>query len=132
MSSPVKVVLAEDDADDRIFFQNFLRDRKDLVILETVENGSELIEHFESIVDDMLPNLIILDQNMPKLTGIQTLSLLKKNKRYVHIPVLIYSTYANKALVESCLATGASLVLTKPSDKEGYNKMIDDFFAAAQ
>jgi len=132
MREPVKIILAEDDADDRIFFHNFLRDRNDLQFLEPVENGSELLERLDTLAEAMLPDLIILDQNMPKLNGTQTLEALKKNKRLANIPVLIYSTYANQSLTAYSMEGGAVLVLTKPSDKEGYNKMIDDLLSAAE
>ena len=130
MAVPVKILLAEDDADDRIFFLDFLRGRKDIEWMPPVENGSELLAALKQA--KQLPGMIILDQNMPKLNGIQTLHFLKTDPRYAGIPVMIYSTYANDLLVEEGLNRGATMVASKPSDPAGYNRMMDDFFDASQ
>ena len=123
-----KVLLAEDDSDDRILFQTFFSDRKDISLLQPVINGLELIECLMNIpADHDLPDLIILDQNMPKMNGKQTLSYLKSNKRYANIPVVIYSTYTDNTLVVDCKKLGAVMVAVKPIDNEGYQRMMDDF-----
>lgn len=130
--APKKILLAEDDVDDRIFFYDYLHQRKDISLLPSVENGVELFEFLDAIADDSnLPQLIILDQNMPKRNGIQSLQILKSNKRYSQIPVMIYSTYTDARLVDNCTAMGALLVTSKPLTPEGYNKMIDTFLQAA-
>lgn len=121
-----KVLLAEDDSDDRMFFETFLTGRTDMLLLGSVENGAELIETLRSGDETQeLPDIIILDQNMPKMNGLETLKLLKSTKRYTHIPVVIYSTYINDKLIESCLVSGASLVLAKPDGRDGYLMMMD-------
>jgi CheY-like chemotaxis protein len=62
------------------------------------------------------------------MNGLNTLQFLKSNDRYAQIPVMVYSTYLNDILVTNCMNAGASLVLSKPEDKDGYHKMIADFF----
>ena len=126
--APVKILLAEDDLDDREFFFDFLIHRKDIEILPVAENGAALLQCLENISNDSsLPDLIILDQNMPVRNGLQTLCLLKDNKRYTHIPVVIYSTITDERLKEACSAMGASSIFVKPATKEGYDNMINDF-----
>lgn len=123
-----KVLLVEDDSDDRLLFQTFFSGRKDISLLPPVINGLELIEYLMNISSDHeLPDLIVLDQNMPKMNGKQTLSYLKSNERYSKIPVVIYSTYTDSTLVVDCKKLGADLVAVKPIDDEGYQKMMDDF-----
>ncbi len=124
----MKVVLAEDDSDDKFFFVYFLEDRDDITILNCVENGLEVLEFLNALADDSdLPDMILLDQNMPKMNGLEALKLLKSNPRYLHIPVFVYSTYADLNLTDNCLAAGAMLVHQKPTNKESYNLMIDSF-----
>lgn len=126
---PKTILLAEDDADDRDFFHAFLKGRDDLVLLPPVENGEEVLRFLESVTNDAaLPDAIILDQNMPKRNGLQTLRLLKNSDAFAHIPVLVYSTYTDEDLVKQSTAIGAALVLPKPATAEGYHKMIDAFF----
>lgn len=122
-----KVILVEDDPDDRDLFTIFFSKRKDLSLLPTMENGFALLEYLEKSKSDELPDLIVLDQNMPMLNGKQTLSFLKSNPRYVSIPAVIYSTYTDTNLIIDCSNLGASMVAVKPVDREGYQKMMDDF-----
>jgi CheY-like chemotaxis protein len=121
-----KILLAEDDEDDRQFFQDFLEDRSDIDLMPVAENGVSLIEFLKNIADRSgLPDLIILDQNMPKKNGLQTLQFLKEEKRFQHIPVVIYSTYIDEHLKKSGTEKGACIVLPKPITKEGYVEMLE-------
>ena len=123
-----KILLAEDDLDDQLIFHDFLQNRKDVTLLPSAENGEEV---FDFMNKKDLPDLIILDQNMPKKNGLQTLQLLKENPEYSHIPVMIYSTYADQTLVQKSTDLGAALVYTKPVTASGYNEMIDAFLKLA-
>lgn len=123
---PKKILLAEDDPDDRGFFFQFLRHRSDLLLLPPVENGEEVFAFLEKAQQGTLPDLIILDQNMPKCNGLQTLAILKNHIQYENIPVFVYSTYTDDYLVKQSIQLGATSVLEKPLSQEGYHKMIDD------
>ncbi len=128
---PIKVILVEDDPDDRDLFHAFLEDRDDITVIASVGDGTELVSFLEEKkTDDDLPDLIVLDQNMPRMNGKQTLRFLQQHKRYHHIAAVIYSTYADTNLIADCNALGARIVASKPIDHEGYQKMMDDFLAA--
>ncbi|WP_121356831.1 response regulator [Flavisolibacter nicotianae] len=120
-----KILLAEDDADDQKLFCDFLSHRQDIVIMPVVENGEELLTVLENTTSQDLPHVIVLDQNMPKRNGLQTLAALKAEARFSHLPVVIYSTYADEELVSNSMAAGAALVIAKPISKKGYEEMID-------
>lgn len=123
-----KILLAEDDLDDQELFFDFLLKRGDVDLMPIVDNGVALIEYLSGISEmHAFPDLIVLDQNMPLKNGIQTLQYLKTDTRYRHIPVIIYSTYTDDRLVNTCSSLGASGVFTKPFTKEGYENMINDF-----
>jgi len=124
--NPKKVLLAEDDMDDQKLFHDFLHHRSDIVLLCAVENGEELLNTLKTVDSEGLPDLIILDQNMPKRNGIQTLQVLKKEERFAEISVVIYSTHTDQQLVNEAIRNGASKVVSKPISKEGYGKMMDD------
>jgi len=124
-----KILLAEDDEDDQDFFYHFLETRDDISMLPIAGNGEEVLVLLEKIeVPAEMPDLIILDQNMPKMDGILTLRQLKADDRYRHIPVIIYSTYADEGLKKTAGENGACLVVTKPFTKEGYDQMITLLF----
>ncbi len=108
----------------------FFAHRKDIHLLPPVANGLELIDYLKQIASDKdLPHLIVLDQNMPKMNGKQTLSFLKSNERYAKIPAVVYSTYTDATLMIDCKKLGAEMVAAKPIDDEGYQKMMDEVSA---
>lgn len=131
MISPIKILLADDDVDDRSLFEMAYKDRKDILLLPSAVNGSEVIERLASPYDPaQVPDLIILDQNMPQMTGKQTLSFLKSQPRFSDIPVCICSTYADQQLTVECLKLGAFRVSSKPITHEEYQVMMNDFLMA--
>ena len=123
---PKKILLAEDDPDDIGFFFQYLGNRSDLHLLPPVENGEEVVEYLQKAHNGAFPDLIILDQNMPKCNGLQTLAIIKNNAQFENIPVFVYSTYTDAYLVKQSLQLGARSVLEKPVSVEGYHKMIDN------
>ena len=127
----MKILLAEDDGDDKRFFFDFLKNRHTLELLPAKDNGEELINYLQNVTDDaLLPDAVILDQNMPKCNGLDTLSRLKADERFKHIPVMIYSTFIDNQLRQRAMQAGAILVASKPSSQEGYNSMIDELILA--
>lgn len=127
-----KILLAEDDSDDQKLFLDFLDNRNDLFILPIVENGARLLEVMGSMPPEELPDLIILDQNMPQKNGLQTLDELKSNPAYHSIPVVIYSTYADAMLTKKAMEKGADMVAMKPLNQQGYHEMMDTFLQLCQ
>lgn len=123
-----RVLLVEDDSDDRDLFVTFFSGRDDILLIPAVGNGLELIDYLKKLPSDAdLPDLIILDQNMPLMNGKQTLQFLKSHPRFAGIPVVIYSTYTDSNLIIDCKKLGASMVAVKPIAEEGYKKMMNDF-----
>jgi CheY-like chemotaxis protein len=98
-------------------------------LLPSLENGIDLIRYLQDLSTEDLPHLIVLDQNMPKMNGKQTLAFLKSDPRYANIATVIYSTYTDNNLVHECLRLGAGRVATKPIDHVGYQQMMDDFLS---
>jgi CheY-like chemotaxis protein len=123
----IKVLFADDDADDRVFFRQAYEQRSDIVLLPDAVNGVEVIEMLKAAKADTLPDLIILDHNMPLMNGKQTLAFLKSDPAFAQIPVCICSTYADPKLTKDCLNLGAYKVSSKPITGDEYQKMMDDF-----
>jgi CheY-like chemotaxis protein len=127
----MRVLVAEDDADDRFIFDNFLGKRADIEILPFAENGLDVFSLLELMQrQGNLPDMIILDHNMPKMNGRQTLEQLKTIEHYADIPVFVYSTYADTQLIDTCTLSGATMVVSKPITNEGYQELMDNFLEA--
>ena len=79
------------------------------------ENGEEVIEILTRFSSGELPCLIVLDLNMPKMNGTETLRYLKSEERFRKIPVIIYSTSINPVERDRCLHLGARDYISKPA-----------------
>jgi len=124
------IILAEDDEDDRLLFVDFINNRNDIQLQYIAENGMEVLGYLASIKEPAnFPDLIVLDQNMPKMNGSQTLDALKADKRLSEIPVAIYTTYSDKTLTRESHDAGVVLVIEKPVTLSGYHQMMDQFVA---
>jgi len=124
-------MLADDDMDDRQIFGQILCEIDPDIALECAENGLEMIAILDKMADKDLPALIILDQNMPKMTGKESLIFLKDSPRYQHIPVILYSTYQVKDYFREFQELGAQNVISKPDTMQSYREMIQEFIIPA-
>jgi CheY-like chemotaxis protein len=125
-----KIILVDDDADDRQIFEEVLREIDPEADVVTAENGLEMVAMLDKMSDNDLPDMIILDQNMPKMTGKESLIFLKESPRYRHIFTIVYSTYQVKDFYQECLELGAEDVVAKPDTLQAYREMIEQFLVA--
>lgn len=122
-----KIVLVDDDTDDRQIFGEILLEIDPHAAVQCVENGLEMVAMLDKTPDDQLPEVIILDQNMPQMTGKESLIYLKQTPRLRAIPVIVYSTYQIKDFYQECLELGAQDVVPKPDTLQAYRDMIGQF-----
>jgi len=115
------MLLADDDADDRaLLIEAF--DKADFhTEVQCFENGQQLIDFLKHTSE--LPDLIILDYNMPLVNGLQALREIAADARLQHIPVVLWSTSNNEATVKECIKHGAREYFKKPSNLDGYVKI---------
>jgi CheY-like chemotaxis protein len=124
-----RILLADDDVDDRLLFEEVFNDLpRDQYQLFSVGNGEEVMSFLNGHNGaSQFPDLIILDQNMPLMSGKDTLLALKASEKYKDIPVIIYSTYNEKSFIRECNEIGVLAVVSKPDSFEGYIQMINNF-----
>ena len=122
-----KILLVDDDEDDRQIFTEIVCDVDTEAIVEYAENGLEMIAQLDKMPDDELPDMIILDQNMPRMTGKESLIFLKESPRFQQIPTIVYSTYQVKDFYQECLELGAQDVVAKPDTMQAYREMVEQF-----
>jgi CheY-like chemotaxis protein len=89
--TPIHVLLADDDTDDRYIFNRVLSALPVPTRLVTVDNGEKLINYL-SENSETLPDVLFLDLNMPRKNGSDCLIEIKLNEKLKHLPVIIYST----------------------------------------
>ncbi|MCM4168081.1 Response regulator rcp1 [Arenibacter antarcticus] len=107
------ILLADDDPDDCMFFREALEALSFSTQLTFVKNGEELIELL-SKKTAKLPDILFMDLNMPRKSGIQCLSEIKNNQRLQNIPVVIISTSYDCTIADGLYHSGASYYIQKP------------------
>lgn len=107
------IYLCEDDTDDVEFFQEALKAVEGNFNLTISSDGLELIEQLKKC-NGTLPDLIIIDINMPKMNGLETLKAIKKNPDFKSIPVVLYSTCAEEEYIQYAHENGAHYYFVKP------------------
>lgn len=122
-----KILLVDDDEDDRQIFTEIVCDVDSEALVEYAENGLEMIASLNKMPDEELPGMIILDQNMPRMTGKESLIFLKESPRYQQIATIVYSTYQVKDFYQECLELGAQDVVAKPDTMQAYREMVEQF-----
>ena len=112
---PSKVFfIADDDPDDRELFIEALHGIDQLSKCITAFDGREALSKLTNGLAQ-LPDFIFLDLNMPRMNGKECLTEIKKNDNLHHIPVIIYSTSAEKKDVDETMRLGATFFLQKPN-----------------
>ncbi|HEY6062573.1 MAG TPA: response regulator [Chitinophagaceae bacterium] len=88
---PLNILLADDDADDRAFFEKALKELPIDTRLTTVNDGEELMNYF-SENSGQLPDVLFLDLSMPRKGGFECLTEMKDNITLKDIPIVMFST----------------------------------------
>lgn len=118
------ILYADDDADDHYFLTESITSSGLPANIVSVGNGEEAIHYLQRTDPQSLPSLIVLDLNMPRLNGTQTLSYLKAHPQYAGIPVVMLSTSANTEDKKQCQQIGAASYFVKPRYMSGYETLV--------
>ena len=120
------VLMADDDEDDRLLTQTAFEESNIGCELVFAKDGTEVLELLSNVnnvnTEKALPDLILLDLNMPKKNGWQVLHELKNSEKLKHIPVLIFTTSKSPEHVLMSYNLGANSFITKPSS---FNSLLD-------
>ena len=118
----IKIAIADDHEMVRKGIANFIDMFGGFDVVLTATNGNDLISQLKKA--DTLPDICILDINMPELDGKQTLKILKSRPEYSHIPVAIVTTSSSQLDVDVCKRLGATIFLTKPDTYAQWQEVI--------
>ncbi|HEY4154401.1 MAG TPA: response regulator [Puia sp.] len=119
------ILLAEDDVDDVEFLTDSLQNLDQSLEVLVISSGDKAIPFFDQVPDDHLPGLIIMDYNLPAMSGYQILTILAGNERYKNIPKIIWSTSNSSFFEKECLTNGATAYFVKPADLSGYEELAE-------
>ena len=120
-SEAVSVLQIEDNPSNVRLIQRALRSRGD-IRLTTAMTGSEGLEALE---DGPAPDLVLLDVNLPDMTGMDILIRMRANVPTRDIPVVVLSADATQAQIDQMMALGAERYLTKPIKLDELHEVFD-------
>lgn len=116
----ITILMADDDADDRMFTKEALEESRVLNDLKFVEDGEELMDYlnrrgkFTDPETAPRPGLILLDLNMPRKDGREALKEIKESPELRRIPVVVMTTSKAEEDIFRSYDSGASSFITKP------------------
>ena len=119
----IKILLAEDDLDDQeLLSEAFLSIDPNIHFL-SFTTGKKIISYLEGLSDNDIPDMVILDYNIPEMNGEEILKYLQKHTKYNSIIKLIWSTSNSVLYEDACMAIGAYAYLVKPSNISGLDEL---------
>jgi CheY-like chemotaxis protein len=127
-AKPIVILLAEDDPDDRYLISEALDETHLSTTLFVVENGEELLDYllrrgvFADAEKWPLPNLILLDLNMPRKDGREVLAEIKGRTELRRIPIVVLTTSHAEEDILRTYELGVSGFITKPVS---FNDLLD-------
>ncbi|MCF6401480.1 response regulator [Chitinophaga filiformis] len=110
------ILLAEDDIDDQELLENAIEEIDPTWQLVCIPNGRKFVKYLESIGEEELPALMILDFNIPELTGVEVVKELNDQGRFRDVPKIIWSTSTSPIFKAMSIELGVKDYITKPSD----------------
>ncbi len=131
---PINILLVEDNEGDIVLTLEALTEGKIANNVTVVKNGWEAIQYLEKngqYFNVILPDIILLDVNLPKMNGHEVLNSIKKNNEIKHIPVIILTTSSSEKDILEAYKNHANCFITKPVDADDFLKVvnsIEDFW----
>ena len=108
------IYLTDDDSDDRMLLIDAIKSIDPGIVIIEAEGGKELLDILQSEVPDQ-QSLVILDVNMPKMNGLETLARLRCIPHLAWLPTVMLSTSSNSELKETAKRLGALNYFQKPT-----------------
>lgn len=121
----ISITLADDDEDDRLFFQDAFEELKINTNVTTCYDGVDLMEYL-SKPDTIIPNILFLDLNMPRKNGFECLLEIRKDPKYKDVAIAIYSTSSSEEDIENTFIHGANIYIKKPSEFSTLKKVLSE------
>ena len=126
----VPVILCVDDDDDDLFFiKEIIESERHSLTIREARNGLDALHYLQAgLAGGQLPCLIIMDMNMPRMDGTQTITKIKEDEHLARIPIVVFTTSSNRAHQLFFESQGIRFI-TKPFDYKVFTKEIVNLLA---
>lgn len=129
----INILIAEDDEDDYTLIIDSIKSSQKNCQVNWVRDGEELIKYLNSTSDHEVgnknvPDIILLDLNMPKKDGREALEEIKTHSKFKNIPVIVLTTSQAKMDIQKVYDLGANSFIQKPFKYADFSSMMENFF----
>lgn len=121
---PIQILMAEDEENDVEFTREAFKNGKISNTLNVVSDGDQVLPYLEDPAKPT-PDLILLDLNMPKMSGLEVLDQLKKHDRFKKIPVVILTSSNSEEDIAKSYENHANCYVRKPVGYEQFGEIIE-------
>lgn len=126
--TPINILLVEDNEGDILLTTEALEEGKISNTLKVIRDGATMLNYLKEIAENSpseLPDLILLDINLPKKNGHEVLKEVKSNKLLKHIPVIMLTTSSSEVDILKSYQEHANCYLIKPMEVSDFLKVIE-------
>lgn len=121
------ILIVEDNAADACLVVDELRQAATTIVVHTATSGRAALDLLRDPLAGPLPDVVLLDLNLPGLGGLDTLAELKADAELRRLPVLVLTTSKSQDEINRCYELGAAAVLNKPLRLREYRALLDAF-----
>jgi len=129
---PICYVVADDDPEELFLMRTALLQQERPLPIREFYDGQHVIDYLQgnsAIREDEDTHwLLVLDMQMPRLNGLETIKAIRKNPAWDTIPILLFTDEQDQTLIYEAIASGANGCVTKPGRLEDYSQLFDVFF----
>jgi CheY-like chemotaxis protein len=117
----IEILIVEDNPGDVLLLRKAFERSKIVNRLTVASDGEQALELLRRWVDEgrRLPELVLLDINLPRVSGLEVLEFIKAHDALKHLPVVMLTSSDNPRDVQGAYARHANAYLTKPPTLEG-------------
>lgn len=121
----VHILLVEDNEGDILLITDSLNESRVINRITILKDGEAAINFFKHLGDlKELPDLVVLDVNLPKKTGHEVLLYIKSHESFKHLPVIMLTTSSSEKDIMSAYKNYVNCYITKPIDALDFFKAI--------
>ena len=123
----IHILLVEDNEGDVTLTSEAFENARLQSVLSVVRDGESAMDFLlkrHRYLDVKIPDLILLDLNLPRKNGYEVLQFLKADMNLKHIPVIVLSTSSSMNDVNKCYENYANCYITKPMDIENFFNVV--------
>ena len=120
-------LIAEDDDDDFEIFSAAVDEISLAIVLSRAESGSVLMHKLNDITP--LPDILFLDILMPQPDGRECLKMIRSDKKFDSMPIIMFSSVSDVKSIEYCFREGSNLYLLKPNTLHDLIESLEKIFS---